>query len=348
VFGSLLAIEATVTFFLESTFVAVWAFGWNRLSRRVHAVAIWLVALAANMSAVWILIANAWMQSPVGYTIRNGRAELTDFLAVVTQRFAILQIIHTLAGAYVLAAFFVMGVSAYQILRRHHVPAFSRSFKLAAGFALIFSILVVAEGHLHGAELGRSQPAKLAAMEAHWQTRTHAPIYVVQLPDPENERNRFQFGAIRSALSLLAYHNSAAEVKGLKGFPPDERPPVTLTFISFRLMVGIGFLLILLSIAAFAKRNHLQQSPKLLKLMMWVIPLPYIANQLGWTVAEVGRQPWIVYDVLKTTDAVSPVSAGQVGISLAAFVVVYSLLGLAAFYLMARFARQGIEASQAL
>jgi len=178
VFGSLLAIEATLAFFLESTFIAVWAFGWDRLSRRVHLAAIWLVALAANLSAVWILIANAWMQHPVGFIIRNGRAELTDFFAVVTQRFAWLQIVHTLAAAYVVAGFFVMGISAYQILRKHNLRLFAKSFKLAATFALIFSIIVVGQGHLHGAELAHAQPAKLAAMETHWETAARAPIYL--------------------------------------------------------------------------------------------------------------------------------------------------------------------------
>ncbi len=185
VFGSLLAIEASVAFFLESTFVAVWAFGWNRLSPKAHAVSIWLVALASNLSAVWILIANAWMQHPVGFTIRNGRAELTDFLAVITQSAAVHQFIHTVSAAYILAGFFVMGVSAYHLLRKQHVSFFTRSFRLGLTFALIFSIVEVVQGHANGAKVAAIQPTKLAAMESLWETKAGAPQYLLVIPIDE-------------------------------------------------------------------------------------------------------------------------------------------------------------------
>ena len=230
IFGSLLAIEATVAFFLESTFIAVWAFGWNKLSPKAHAVSIWLVAGASTLSAVWILIANAWMQHPVGYVIRNGRAELTDFLAVVTQSAAVHQFIHTVSGAYILAGFFVMGMSAYHLLRKQNTVFFTKSFRLALTFALIFSIVAVVQGHANGAKVAAIQPAKLAAMESLWETKKSAPQYLFVIPDEKNERNLVEFGAIPGALSLLAYHDTQATVKGLKDFPKDERPPVTLPF----------------------------------------------------------------------------------------------------------------------
>ena len=189
VFGSLLAIEATAAFFLESTLIGVWVFGWKKLSKKAHAAVMWLIAGASTLSAVWILIANAWMQHPVGFTIRNGRAELTDFAAVVFQEFAVLQFIHTVSGAYILSAFFVMGVSAYHLLRKQHVEIFTKSFRMALVFGLIFSIVEVLEGHLHGADLAEKQPTKLAAMEAHWETKTNAPKYLFAIPDEENERN---------------------------------------------------------------------------------------------------------------------------------------------------------------
>lgn len=346
IFGSLLAIEATVAFFLESTFIAVWALSWNRLSPKAHAVTIWLVAAASSLSAVWILIANAWMQHPVGYTIRNGRAELTDFFAVVTQSFAIHQIIHTLSAAYILSAFFVMGVSAYHLLKEQHTSFFGRSFRLALVMGLVFSIVEVVQGHMHGAEVARVQPTKLAAMESLWDTTAHAPQYLFLVPDEKNERNFIELGAIPGALSMLAYHDSSATVRGLKDFPRDERPPVTLSFISFRIMVGLGFLFLALMTVGWFLRNRLEEHPWYLKTMLYAIPLPYIAAQAGWTLAEVGRQPWVVYGVMKTSDAVSPIAVSQALVSLLAFIGVYSLLGAAALYLIIMHVRRGPESGQ--
>jgi cytochrome d ubiquinol oxidase subunit I len=341
IFGSLLAIEATLAFFLESTFLAVWIFGWNRLSPRLHNLSIWLVALASNLSALWILIANSWMQHPVGYTIRGGRAELSDFLAIVTQPFAIQQFFHTVSGAYILAGFFVMGISAYHLLRRQHIAFFTKSFRMALTFALIFSLAEIVQGHIHGSEVAKIQPTKLAAMESLWESQTGAPMWLFLIPDEKNERNLVELGRIPGALSMLAYHSSQAPVKGLKDFPKDERPPVALTFVAFRTMVGLGFLFALLTVVGWFKRHKLVESPGFLKVMLYAIPLPYIALQAGWIVTEVGRQPWIVYGLMKTTDAVSPIAASQVGVSLGAFILVYSLLGAAAFYLMIRYARLG-------
>jgi len=347
IFGSLLAIEATTSFFLESTFIAVWAFGWNRLSAKAHAVTIWLVAVAASLSAVWILIANSWMQHPVGYTIRNGRAELTDFLAVVTQRFAVLTFLHTVTAAYILAGFFVMGVSAYHILRRQHTEFFTKSFRIALTFTLIFSCFEVFEGHLHGALLNATQPTKLAAMEAHWETTQRAPLHLFAIPDRENERNMVEMGKIPLVLSLLATHSPDGVVRGLKAFPKDERPSVWLTFFPFRIMVGLAALFVLLALVGWFKRDKLESSPGYLRIMVYAIPLPYLACTLGWTLTELGRQPWIVYGLMRTKDAVSPIAASQVGTSLVAFIVVYSLLGLAAFLLIAKYARKGPEPAAA-
>jgi cytochrome bd ubiquinol oxidase subunit I len=343
IFGSLLAIEATVAFFLESTFLAVWVFGWNRLSPRFHAVTIWLVAGASNLSALWILIANSWMQEPVGYVLRNGRAELQDFWAVVTHGFGFQIFFHTVTGAYILAGFFVMGVSAYHLLRRQHVSFFTKSFRLALTFALVFSMAEVVQGHIHGSEVAKIQPTKLAAMESHWNTEKGASMYLLAIPDPANERNSLEIGRLPNALSLLAFHSPQAEVKGLKDFPKEDRPPVTLTFLAFRLMVGLGFLFVLLTVWGWFRRKQLLESPRFLKVMLLAIPLPYIALQAGWIVTEVGRQPWIVYGLMRTRDAVSPLATSQVLTSLVAFTLVYSLLGAAAFFLIVRIARKGPE-----
>ena len=341
IFGSLLAIEATLAFFLESTFLAVWAFGWKRLSPKAHAACIWMVALASNLSALWILIANAWMQHPVGYVIRNGRAELDNFFAVVTQDFAWQIFFHTISGAYILTGFVVMGISSYHLLRRQNITFFTKSFRLGLGLALIFSVAEVVQGHIHAGEVAKIQPAKLAAMEALWDTQTNAPQTLFHIPDEQNERHLIEIGKIPGALSWLAYHDPNAEVKGLKDFPKAERPPVLITFAAFRIMVALGFLFVLITVVAFFKRNKLEDSPLLLKVLLWSIPLPYIALQAGWIVTEVGRQPWIVYGIMKTKDAVSPVATSQVGISFAAFILVYTILGIVAFYLLRKFAIQG-------
>ncbi len=343
IFGSLLAIEATAAFFLESTLIGVWVFGWKRLSKKAHATVIWLIAFASNLSALWILIANSWMQHPVGYTIRNGRAELVDFGAVVFQKWAILEFLHTISGAYILSGFFVMGISAYHLLKKQETEFFKKSFGIALKFALIFSLFMVFEGHLHGSDLAEKQPTKLAAMESHWETRTHAPKYLFAIPDEENERNAIEILPIPGLLSLLAKHSPSAEIKGLKDFPPEDRPPVFISYVSFNLMVALGFYFAFITIVGWFKRKKLLESPKYLRIILYSIPLPYLACELGWTLAEVGRQPWIVYGLIKTKDAVSPIAVSQVAISLIAFILVYGIIGAVGFYLIGKIAKTGPE-----
>ncbi len=342
IFGSLLAIEASMAFFLESVLIGVWIFGWKRLSAKAHALVMWLVALAGTFSAVWILIANAWMQHPVGYVIRNGRAELTDFLAVITQRFAVLEFLHTISAAYILSAFFVMGISAYHLLKKQHVDFFTRSFKVALIVGLVFSFFEVVEGHMHGADLAHTQPAKLAALDAHWETSAPAPLYLFALPDDKNERNIVEIGKIPWGLSLMAHHDFSSEVKGLKEFPPDERPPVAVVYFAFKIMVALGFYFALITLVGVFLRNRLQENRWFLFIMLLSLPLPYLTVLLGWIVAEMGRQPWIVYGIMKTSQAVSPViSGGQVLTSLVGFVLVYGLLGAVGIFLMGTVAVKG-------
>ncbi len=341
IFGSLLAIEATTSFFLESTLLGVWIFGWKKLSKKAHATVMWLVALAGSFSALWILLANGWMQHPVGYVMRNGRAELESFAAVVTNKFGILEFFHTVSSAYVLGAFFVMGISAYHLLKKQHIEFFTRSFKIALVFGLASSLFVAIIGDAHGVHVSEVQPAKLAAMESHWETTTRAPIHLFAIPDEKNEKNLIEIGSIPGLLSLLGHHDFNAEVKGLKDIPKDERPPVMLTFVSFRLMVGLGTLFILLTLVGLVRRNRLVDSPNFLKIMLFSIPLPYIAIEAGWVLAEVGRQPWIVYGLMKTSDAVSPIAGSQVLFSLIAFILLYSFLGAVGFYLIFINAKKG-------
>ncbi|GBC62700.1 cytochrome ubiquinol oxidase subunit I [Desulfonema ishimotonii] len=344
IFGSLLAIEATAAFFLESTFIGVWIFGWDKLSKKAHAACMWLVAGASNLSAVWILIANGWMQHPVGFDLRGGRAEMVSFSDVVFNPFGWLQFFHVLPAAFVLAAFLIMGISAWHLLKKQHVDFFTRSFKIGLVTGLAASLVVAAEGDFHAAHVAKVQPAKLAAMETHWDTKTNAPVYLFSVPDEENEKNLIEIGELPGLLSFLAFKDVNAEVRGLKEFPRDERPPVLLTSLAFKGMVGLGTFFILITVAGWFLRNRLVESPVYLRIMLFAIPLPYIANQLGWLLTEVGRQPWIVQGLMKTTDGVSPVDPTQVMISLIAFILVYGTLGAAGFYLVANHAKKGPEA----
>ena len=344
IFGSLLAIEATVAFFLESTFVAVWAFGWNKVGKKLHCFAIWAVAAAGNLSAVWIILANGFMQNPVGYTLRNGRAELENFWAVLTNPYAWGQFFHTVTSSWMLAGFFVLGISAWHLARRNEGELFRKSVRIAAPFTLIMALLVAVAGHQQGMIVAEYQPAKLAAMESHWETGSNVPMYVLAWPDEEARQNSVQAIPLPGVLSFMAFGNFHAEVKGLDAFPADDIPPVLLSFLSFRLMVALGGLFILLAAWAWLKRGDLASSPLLTRLLVWLVPLPYIGIMAGWMLDEVGHQPWIVYGLMRTSDAVSPVPASSVGLSLLAFIVIYTALGILDVYLLIKYARKGPKA----
>ena len=344
IFGSPLAIEATVAFFLESTFIGLWIFGWKRISKKLHAFAIWVVAIATNLSALWILLANGWMQQPVGYVLRNGRAEMGDFMALATNAYGWIKFFHTVLSGYVLAAFFVMGVSAYHLLKKSKPDFFKRSFRIAASFGLAASILVCVAGAFSAERVAAIQPTKLAAMESVWETEQAAPYYLIVIPDVENETNTVRALGVPKLLSLLAYHDGNAEIKGLKEFPKEERPPVGPTFWSYRAMVFLGLVFIVLSLLAFiySRKDKLRSRTTFLTIMLYAIPLPYIAGQVGWLVTEIGRQPWIVYGLLKTSDAVTQtVSVAHVAFSLIGFTLLYGLLAVVDVYLLVKVSRKG-------
>jgi cytochrome d ubiquinol oxidase subunit I len=344
IFGAPLAIEATVAFFLESVFLGIWIFGWKKVSKKVHAFAMWMVAFGSTISALWILIANAWMQHPVGYVMRNNRAELVDFAAVIFSPYAWLKFFHTIMSGYIVGAFFVMGVAAYHLLRKNQVDFFKKSFKIAAIFGVIMSIGIAIVGDFHAKEVAKTQPSKMAAMESLWETQKKAPIYLFTWPDSKAEKNKFEFLPVPGLLSYLSFGNFNAEVTGLRDIPKDERPPVWLTFISFRLMVGLGVIFIIFSILGviYSKKDTLENKQWFLKTMLYLIPLPYIAAQLGWIVAEVGRQPWIVYGLMKTSDAISQnVTTGQVWMSLIGFFIFYGTLAVVDIFLLTKFSKEG-------
>lgn len=358
IFGAPLAVEALAAFFLESTFLGLWLFGWDKLPKALHAACIWLVAFGTNLSAFWILVANSFMQEPVGYVLRNGRAEMTDFFALLTNPHVLYQFPHTVLAGFVTASFFVMGISAYHLLRQSQLEPFRRSFRLALITGVISSLLVAAVGHFQGQYLVNAQPMKMAAAEALWESADPAPLALVALVDEKDQTNTFEI-KIPALASFLAYNSFQGEVKGLKDLqaaaeanygPGNYIPPVTPVFWSFRLMVVAGLWLILLSFYSLYlwRRGRLEEKPLVLKALLWSIPVPYLANTAGWLMAEIGRYPWIVYGLQRVEAAVSPgVSAAAIFTTLVAFTLLYGVLAVADVYLLAKYARQGIETTPA-
>lgn len=343
IFGAPLAIEATVAFFLESTFIGLWVFSWKRVSRRVHATIIWIVAFASTLSALWILLANGWMQHPVGYQVEGQKAVLTSFAALLGNPYAWVKFFHVMMSSYVLSSFFVMGISAFHLLRRNNVELFERSFKIAAVLAVASSLLVIVAGDLSGRQVADSQPTKLAAFEAQWNTEQSATFYLLTLPDQQKQNNYFEALGIPGGTSFLSYHNFNATVKGLNAFPANDRPPVTATFIAFRVMVGLGFLFLFLAVVSLvvSQRGTLSKHRILLGVMPFALLLPYLACELGWVVAEIGRQPWIVYGLLRTANAASrAITPADVLASLVGFLTIYSLLAVADLFLLTKYARR--------
>ncbi len=360
IFGAPLAIEALLAFYMESTFIGLWVFGWDKLSKKVHLAAAWLVAIGSSISAFWILTANSFMQNPVGYAIENGRAVMTNFFALVTNPNLPYQFFHVLAAGITTAGFIVLGFSAWHLLRKKEgdVEFFQKAFRWAAVYALIGAIMVGLVGDAHGKFLAKTQPMKIAAAEAIWNTQDPADFVVVASIDEEKWENRIEV-RIPNALSFLLYNRFTGEVKGLdelqleaeqKYGPGNYIPPVTITFWSFRIMVGAGLLMVLLALLALIqpKLKFLQKSPLFLKILLPAMALPYIASTAGWVLTESARQPWIVYGLQKVQDAVSPnLTIGDVLFSLILFAVLLGALIVVTGWLMYKSGTAEPEAEKA-
>ncbi|WP_168118536.1 cytochrome ubiquinol oxidase subunit I [Paenibacillus sp. HB172176] len=355
VFGGPLAVEALVSFFLESTFLGIWIFGWDRLPKKLHLLCIWLVAFAATLSALWILSANAFMQEPAGFELVNGRAEMSDFFALLGNPQLWVAFPHVIYGALATGAFFIAGISGYKLLHKQQVELFKTSFAIGIVIALISSILTATAGHTQSQHLMSSQPMKMAAAEALWEsTGESAPWSVVAKIDTDNKENSFNL-EIPHLLSVLSYNSLKGSVPGILELQEkyvaeygegNYIPPVKTTYWSFRIMVGAGMLMILLGLLGtwFMLKHKLEKVPLLLKCMIPAMFLPYIANSAGWIMTEVGRQPWIVFGLQKTEDGVSPlVSSGMVATSLIGFTVVYGILAVAFVYLVVHFTKKGVQ-----
>ncbi|WP_193165936.1 cytochrome ubiquinol oxidase subunit I [Microbulbifer hainanensis] len=410
IFGVPLAIEGLMAFFLESTFVGLFFFGWDRLTKVQHLVVTWLVAIGSNLSALWILIANGWMQYPTGaeFNYESMRMELDSFADVLFNPVAQVKFVHTVAAGYTTGAMFVLSVSAYYLLRNRDLPFARRSFAIASSFGLASALSVIVLGDESGYTVGDIQKTKLAAIEAAWETEDPpASFTLFAIPDRENQTNHYaveipwvmgliatrsidepvlgfdklipqheqrirngilayetleqlragdtsdetrrQFADLRADLGfglLLKRQTdniSAATEEQIKRAAQDSIPSVPLLFWTFRIMVGCGLLMLFVFAAAFIEsaRHHSAASKRLLRLCMWSLPLPWIAAECGWVVAESGRQPWSIAEVLPTYLSASSITRGEVIGSLAAIIAFYTFLLVVEVYLMQRFIRKG-------
>jgi len=354
IFGAPLAIEALLAFYLESIFIGVWIFGWDKISKPLHAVVIWLVAIGSNISALWILVANSFMQQPVGYVLRNGRAEMDDFFALLANGHVWVQWPHVFFSAVATAGFFVAGISAWHLLRKSdQIEVFNRSFRIGIVYATIGVVLSMVVGHNQAQYMTRIQPMKMAAAEALWETEDPAAMSLFTIGNEKERRDVFAV-KVPGLLSFMAYNRFSGEVRGINDLqreyqltygPGDYVPPVAISYWTFRIMVGAGMAMFFLAAFGLWKsaKKGVPDNAWYLKLMFWAIALPYLANSAGWIFTEVGRQPWIVFGLQKTADAVSPsVSVFEVLFSLIAFTLVYGVLMLADVVLLKKYAAAGV------
>ena len=354
IFGAPLAIEALAAFFIESTFLGIWVFGWDKLPKFFHMISIWLVAFASNLSAFWILVANSFMQNPQGFVLNGGRAEMVNFLDLITNPYLWNQFPHVVTGGITTAGFFVMGICAWHLAKKHEVEFFKKSFKYACVYGLIGVLAVCGIGHMQGQYLIDVQPMKMAAAEAHWETEDPASFVAVAAIDEEKGENTFEV-KIPRMLSFLSYNTFDGEVEGIHDLQAqyeeeygegDYVPQVTPLFWSFRAMVGAGGLMVLLALLGlvFLKTGKLQNKKWYLKFMLFAIALPYIANSAGWLITEMGRQPWIVYGLQKTAAGVSTaVPSGYVLTSMIGFTVLYGILAIVDVMLLVKYAKKAPE-----
>lgn len=346
VFGAPLAAEGVFAFFLESTFLGLYIFGRERVSKGVHWFSILMVAVGSTISAFWILVANSWQQTPAGYILQNNRAELIDFWAAVFNPSTLPRFFHTLVASLISGAFFMTGVAAYWLIRNKNLEIAKKAISFSVVFGLVASLLALfPTGHEHAKQVAHTQPEKFAAIQGLYKTQEGAPLAIFAIPGTKPPKLHFPI-EIPGLLSWLAFGDFNAEIKGINEFPQDEIPPLFLTFVSYHNMVLLGMYFIFISALSvyLLWKKKLFENNRLLKILIWSTPLPLIASQLGWITAEVGRQPWIVYKLMKTKDAVSiTVGAGELLFSIIMFVLIYILLLSIFLSLLFRWVKKGPE-----
>jgi cytochrome d ubiquinol oxidase subunit I len=334
--GPLLNYEVLTAFFVEASFLGIMLFGWQRVGNKTHFACTVMVALGTLASTFWIMAANSWMQTPAGYTLRDGIFLPADWWAIIFNPSFLYRLPHMVLAAFLTTAFMIGGISAYYLLRGRFVEKAQLCMKSALVFVAIVAPLQIVVGDMSGQEVRHNQPAKLAAIEGHWSTEKNVPLVLFAVPNEQTESNDYAVNVPHLG-SVILTHSWSGAVEGLKSFPPEDRPPVAIPFYSFRIMVGLAVLMVLIAWyglwkwrrgTAFASRGYLRA-------WIWMMPSGFIALLAGWWVAEVGRQPWVVYGLLRTADAVSLVPAGSVLTSLIVYVVVYvALFGFVGWYLL--------------
>lgn len=347
IFGSALAAEGLFAFGLESTFLGILLFGWNRVSPKVHFFSTIMVFLGSMFSAVWIVVANSWQQTPAGYHIVGegftARAEVTDFWAMVFNPSSVDRVIHVWQGAFLAGTFLVLSVHAYYLLKGRYVEISKKAFKISLAVATVFSLTQLLSGHSSADGVAVNQPAKLAAMEGHYEKSAPADLYLFGWVDNENQE--VTGIGLPGGLSFLVHQDFDATITGLNAFPENERPgQVNAVFQFYHIMISIGMFLIGLTLYASYLwwRGRLFDKKWLLKIFAFSVLLPQIANQVGWFAAEMGRQPWIVYGHLRTDEGFSQeVSSNQILFSLILFLVVYTILFLLFIYSVNKKIKQG-------
>ena len=349
IFGAPLALEALSAFFIESTFIGIWIFGWDKLSEKFHCLCMWLVAFGSNLSAFWILVANSFMQHPVGYEIQDGRAVMTSLFDLITNRYVLGEYFHAFFAGITTAGFLVIVVSAWKISTDEvSREMFIRTLRRAALYTLLGIFGVIGSGHMHAQYLATGNPMKLAAFEALWETEDPAPFAVIADINQAAGRNDFEI-TIPYMFTFMVHNSLSGEVKGINDLqreavekygPGNYIPDVRGMFWSFRIMVGTGFLMLgivfVTGLLAIFFESQLKKPNCLrcvLKFAPILLPLPFIANSVGWYIAEAGRQPWIVVGLQKTAQAVSPnLSSGEIWLTLIGFTAIYLLLAVIAVF----------------
>jgi cytochrome d ubiquinol oxidase subunit I len=343
IFGAPLAAEAVFSFFLESVFLGILVFGRNKVSAKAYRRSAILVFLGAHLSALWIIIANSWMQTPAGFRMEGGRAVLDNFVKAAFNPSTVVRFVHTILGGWITGGLVAMAIAAWLMLKGRTAEKAAVLMRISLVVFAASAILQLGSGHAHSIQVTRTQPEKMAAFEALWKTMDGAPFTVFGIPDEKNERTLLAVH-VPKMLSMLVHFTPNGKVLGLNEFPKDERPPVLLPFVGYHLMILFGVLFIVMGLAGLWLRakKKLETCRGYLKLLIWTVPLAYLANETGWIAAEVGRQPWAVYKVLRTSEAVSAVvPAGNILFSLVLFVALYALIGAAGLGIIFRTIRSG-------
>ncbi|HAR49673.1 MAG TPA: cytochrome ubiquinol oxidase subunit I, partial [Smithella sp.] len=328
IFGPILAAEGVIAFFLESVFLGVLLFGRNKVSPKLYWLSALLVFIGGHISAFWIVVANSWMQTPAGYSINEaGKIVLTSFTAAVFNPSTIIRFCHTVMASWITGAVMVAGIAGYYVRKGLHGETAKTMLKIGIILFALTPLLQLATGHIHAIEVINMQPEKAAAMEGHFNTTRGAPIYALGYVDEQNQKTYGIY--IPKGLSFLYNFDWNSEIKGLNDFPKEDWPPVNFVFQNYHIMVGAGMLMIALGLlgAYLLWRGKLYENKPYLFILPFLIPLPHIAHETGWIAAEVGRQPWIIYKLMKTADAASVVvTTGEIAFSLIMFCLIYLLL----------------------